>query len=252
VILEFSELKPNLHNQVKNWNKNEGKNLESNIPIPSYVLKSKNNKIDTLYKKNFKTIVVAEIEKKGNKIGKEREAELSLEINSQLKVSLKLKYKNKKHEIPRPKFDTNKVVEELLSKVDKAANLAQFQIPLTFKDTTKYERKTFFKDFLLKDISLTEIGKFSKINLKSINIFPANFSSAKKWAKELIIDQISTYVLEDELKDIEDRIIKKNEFNRYKIDLFLRKELLEDISFGTEKYWFLQAPNDLELEKVIS
>ena len=82
-------------------------------------------------------------------------------------------------------------------------------------------------------------------------IYPKNFDTALEWAKELLIEEIGTYISKKELKSNWSKITKNIAFNDYQFQEITKEILLDEIPFGNEKFLFLIATEDLELEKVM-
>jgi DNA-binding MarR family transcriptional regulator len=117
--------------------------------------------------------------------------------------------------------------------------------------SSERERRIFYKDFTLNKDKVLNLGIFDSIKIENVGIYPDNLDSAIKWAQELIVNEISSYLTNKNLVEIRDKVVNHIGFNNYELPNFLRDDLLKIIPFGSHKFWFLKAPEDLKLEKVM-
>lgn len=252
-IIEFSELNPSLHDEImRRYDKKENNNVESIIKLPEFIYQSLlMGPITTITNNKTKSIIISKIDERGNKLVSSEDASFKLIFDEEFNVNLSVDYRNNSHKIDLPKFDEFIVVEEILKKISDDADINLYRIPVNHNETTIKERKNFLKDFNLSKIQLANLGEFETIKIMQLLIYPKNFDSALTWAKELLIEEIGTYISKKELKGNWSKITKKIAFNDYQFQEITKEILLDEIPFGNEKFWFLIAPEDLELEKVM-
>ena len=252
-ILEFSELKPSLHNEImRRYEKRENNNVESFIELPEFIYNSINmGTITTISEDKQKSIIISNIDERGNKLDGTEEASFRLVYDEDFNINLSVSFRNNSYKIDLPKFDEFNTVEEMLRKISSEADINLYRIPVNFRETTIKERKNFMKDFNLSSIELTNLGIFDTIKVIQLLIFPKDFDTAFTWAKELLIEEIGSFITKRELSDNWNKVMKNIAFNNYQFPEINKENLLDEIPFGDEKFWFLIAPEDLELEKVM-
>jgi len=254
IIFAFDKLKPSLYLEIqKRFEKSKNKSSnEKFTELPRFIFNSISfNSISTLTGKVMKSIIISKIEERGIKLETTKSANMKLIIDDEFNVSLNINYKNESYKLDRPIFDENLVIEEILKNISTKADMNLYRIPVNYVETKSIEIKTFQKDFILDEIKLQNIGFFDKIKILNLGIYPDNITSAESWTKELLLDAISTYITNKELKTKWKKVTDELAFNNYQLTIPTKKSLLENLVFGSEKYWFLIAPEDLQMEKVI-
>ncbi|HUU78724.1 MAG TPA: hypothetical protein VMX55_10285 [candidate division Zixibacteria bacterium] len=249
VIVDFDELNPDLHAELSSGSK-ENSYIERNIDLPKFIFKVWNfGKIQTLNTKDRKSIIVSKIVPKGNKVKEVKQTNLKLEIDDNYNLRLKLLYKNEFYNLFSPISDPNKIIEQILIRISKNADLDLHQIPVSYDEISVKERKSFQMDFNISKLVLNELYEFDYGSIEQVAIFPKDRLSATKWVHDLLLNLINTYITSKELDKIWNDVCKNPAFNNYDLEKVEKKQLLENILFASEKYWFLMAPEDLNLER---
>ena len=248
IILDFDELNPDLHAQLS-YKSKDNSNAYKTIELPRFIFDAQNiEKIKTINKKSKKSIIVSKIDTKGNRVKEEKQASIKIEIDESFNLKLNLFYRNEYHNLTSPISDVDKIIEELLSKISKLSDLDLYRIPVSYDDISSTERRTFQKGFSLSKIVLSELYEFDNATIEQVNIYPKDLPSANRWVQDLLMDSISTYITAKELEKIWIEVSNNFAFNNYHLQKIEKKHLLEKVSFGSKKFWFLIAPEDLGLE----
>ncbi|MHA1877978.1 MAG: hypothetical protein ACTSUC_16160 [Promethearchaeota archaeon] len=254
VILDYKEFKPDLHEEKKQWKNNPGSVNYENTTIPSFISKCKEFGPIRPLKNSGETLIrIFNIKKVGKKEKFQKKTKVRMDIGEMTQISLKIEYNKKFHFLEPPRdIDKIKLVESILRKLPYPVDEDVYSILINFDETTPKERKTFSKNFSLIKETLLNLGKFESIKLIDVPILPSSFDSAKKWAKELIKNEINTFLTPNEFDLISKEITHKEEFAMFNLPDISIDEMLLEASFGSQVFWFLKAPRDLKLEKVIS
>jgi len=251
VIIEFTELKPSLYHEFSAKSKNVSK-IQRNVEIPNFIFKAQNiEKMNTINKNGYKSIIVSKIGNRGNKITTQKETNVKLEIDESFNVTQKIFYINNYHSLNTGAFNGNKIIEELLEKYTTNADLELYRIPVSYDNISLNEKKSFLKDFKFSTIVLHELYVFDSASLEQVSIYPQDNLTAIKWGEDLLINSINTYLTSYEMQKIWKDISENFAFNLYQFPELTKKNLLKNINFGSEKYWFLITPEDLQLESAL-
>ncbi len=251
VIIDFKRLDPNLDRELKE--SLDGR-TEKKIVLPNHVLKTEGTKLRTLEKRP-RLVDIHEI----NKIGiVNRNSVVNLDIlltYSEGKWKSKVVIQNKEFSFPFPEgYEHKLLVDQLLKIISPNADLKRWRIPQNPSNLQLSEVNSFLKNFDKKSIKLGDLGNFSQVKFYDVSIFPDCQISAILWAKTIFLERKCFLYLVGNQYEIQwkEMLDEFSDLKDFKLDIPKRDELLDELEFGSQKYWFLKAPEDMLLEEVIS
>ncbi|UJG40388.1 MAG: hypothetical protein K9W45_11170 [Candidatus Heimdallarchaeum aukensis] len=250
VIIDIKPLEPNLSSELAIKRK-QGK--QSKLELPELILKTKGSTFNIFDDKRRK-VTIHEIQKVGlkNKNNEKLDVELAFD---EKKWTLKVTFNKEKFDLHLPQwFNQTDVVDKVLTLFSAKADLKQWRLP---QDPTKLEKKeitSFNKNFQKDNVKLSSLGKFNIVRLIGVPIFPDSQKSAEKWSKKLFIEKkLSNYMTTKDFETEWRQMIKEYSGKFDKFDLPPPKimDLLDEITYASQKYWFLQAPLDMNIEEFV-
>ena len=129
-----------------------------------------------------------------------------------------------------------------------------FALRVKFSSLNNRERKTFSKllNFNKIDLSDLGLGTFNDVQVSKIPIIPETLEDALAWAKWLLIEEhLTDYVDTQKWIELIKKIRQKPQFAEFSQQLYLpsrddlARELFNKNQQFSEKFWYLQAPIDL-------
>lgn len=144
------------------------------------------------------------------------------------------------------------VLEELLKHRNLGWDEQQAAARVSFKDVNDQSRRSFIIDVSVDKPSLQSIGEFDTTKLERVPICPKTLADAKKWAEFLTMEEVTSFVGQQEFEDIATETTQR--FPEFKgrleplpietaLGVVLQKQKHGDID---PRFWFLQAPRDLQ------
>lgn len=247
IIVDYKQLRPSLHDELRS-NVNHKMKIQRNIDLPSFLIKLPNQEeIMPLRQTEKKSIRVSTISEKGNKVNIRTVANITLTVDNT--ITLTLKYKNQTFKIPKPNIQEEMVIDECLKQLTPLANLDLWFIPMAYTETNIDERLKFQKSFIIKMINLKELGEFSSCKIENVKIRPISNESAVKWAKDILLNSINSYIIDSEFVEAWAEIKEREEFSTYELPKLVITDIISEINFGSKMYWNLVAPQDLQLQE---
>lgn len=245
IIIDYRQLQPSLYDELKS-KVNQKTKLQRNIELPSFLARLPNQEeIMPLRQNEKKSIRISTISAKGNKVHIKTVANITLTLDRT--ITLKLIYKNHTYEIPKPNIQEELLVDECLKQLTPLANLDSWFIPIAYSETNLDERLSFQKSFSIKDMNLKDLGEFSSCKIENVMIRPISNDSAIKWAKDLLLNLINSFITESEFIETWSEITERDEFTTYELPKLVINDIINETSFGSKRYWNLVAPKDLQL-----
>jgi len=255
VFINFKSLKTDLKSSLfpvdNNRNKQNNNNKQRMRKLPKFILNMSGSTFKTLEKKS-RLVTIQNIQAKGEIVKKKsRFINLELEYEDKWTLIVNLGTFTTTLDLPDD-FDGDAIINRLLQEISPSADINQWIIPQNPINLNDKEIKGFRKNFSLNNLRITAIGNFQQVLLDNVQIQPIDLDSAKIWAKKLLLLTITDYVNRKDLLDEWERSISLNQWlSVYNLVLPDLAELWGEVKFGSRKYWYLRAPDDMLLDEVL-
>lgn len=249
VVIDCKPLKPSL--PVDLFKKENEENENNLTEIPAYILNTMDTRIKP-FVESAKPIDIERISEVGSKKRRKRNIEFKFVLDRSNAV-LRVQYREYTSSLTIPSStQPDQVIESILKHIDASADLNAYRIPINPEDLEIAELKTFKKDFKIPTVSIPDLGRFQNVQVKDVDIFPANEEMARRWAERLYIEELSEYLTTKRLNASWDNLVRTYEpLHMYFPPCPTLRELEALIPAQSRKFWFIRAPQDLKLEEVV-
>ncbi|MFX1284742.1 MAG: hypothetical protein ACFFB5_13870 [Promethearchaeota archaeon] len=247
VIIDYNPLNLSLKDDLFSQDDDSRQTIE----IPDFLSNTIDTRVSTI-ENNSRTIDIKEIQERGSKLHSKHQLEITLQfLNSYTQLIVNYRNHTRTLELPS-NFNENKLIDRLLTSISSEADLTRWRIEQSPESLTITELSRFKKNFNLPSFEIEELGYFSFVTLQDIEIYPDNDQSARQWAIDLFLEELSDYVINKRYLDLwNDLIYKYPVLGEYEYVIPTLKELWSGVQFGSQKYWFLRAGTDMRLGEVI-
>ena len=119
-----------------------------------------------------------------------------------------------------------------------------------FQNLSVKEKSSFILKYKLKKPHLVKFGNFEDTKL-TLSLIPRNDKVATAWSQFLCVQQINDYISKHQYDKIWDATVRKKEFAGHNCSKLDWEELPSKTNRMTSEFWFVQAPQDLNMEVIL-
>ncbi len=240
IILNIEPYNASVKNEVRNNYDSQYKDL------PDYIHVIKNHKIQS-FGRPSQVIDIKEIDRSGKKVKKKQKAVIYCEFKDG-KWEQRLSYNKVTRHVDANSMLDEETAEHILKTVSPNFDPSDYAMGHSINELNNTEITSFTKDYRLNRITFDMLGTYTNIQVKNIKIKPKTVQDAKEWSIKLfVIKYLNSYLVLPAFQKIWSEMnFENSQLAIYNPDASF-SEILESpwIRYGSQKYWYLQAPTDV-------